>query len=87
MEDAGMNDIAPFKSIINNMYVKDISKKIKSALKERKTAGNFLATTAPYGYMKNPENKDISNIKEYKMSECKTLKGNTKSKNDSKKAS
>lgn len=88
MEDAGMNDIAPFKSIINDMYVKDISKKIKSALKERKTAGNFfLATTAPYGYMKNPENKDISNIKEYKMSECKTLKGNTKSKNDSKKAS
>ena len=57
MEDAGMNDIAPFKSIINDMYVKDISKKIKSALKERKTAGNFLATTAPYGYMKNPENK------------------------------
>ena len=57
MEDAGMNDIAPFKSIINDMYVKDISKKIKSALKERKTAGNFLATTAPYGYMKSPENK------------------------------
>ncbi len=57
LEDAGMNDIAPFKSVINDMYVKDISKKITSALKERKTAGNFLATTAPYGYMKNPENK------------------------------
>lgn len=57
LEDAGMNDIAPFKSVINDMYVKDISKKITSALKERKTAGNFLAVTAPYGYKKNPENK------------------------------
>ena len=57
LEDAGMNDIAPFKSVINDMYVKDISKKITSALKERKTAGNFLAVTAPNGYKKNPENK------------------------------
>lgn len=57
LEDAGMNDIAPFKSVINDMYVKDISKKITSALKERKTAGNFLAVTAPYGYKKNPENR------------------------------
>ena len=57
LEDAGMNDIAPFKSVINDMYVKDISKKIRSALEERKKSGNFLGVTAPYGYMKNPNNK------------------------------
>lgn len=57
LQDEGMNDIAPFKSVINDMYVKDISKKITSAIHERKTAGNFLGVTAPYGYMKNPENK------------------------------
>lgn len=57
LEDAGMNDMAPFKSIINDMYVKDISKKVKSAVHERKRAGNFLGTTAPYGYMKDPANK------------------------------
>ncbi len=57
LQDAGMNDIAPFKSVINDMYVKDISKKIRSALEERKKSGNFLGVTAPYGYMKNPENK------------------------------
>lgn len=57
LEDAGMNDIAPFKSVINDMYVKDISKKIRSALEERKKSGNFLGVTAPYGYMKNSENK------------------------------
>ena len=39
------------------MILQTISKKITSALKERKTAGNFLAVTAPYGYKKNPENK------------------------------
>ena len=55
--DAGMNDMAPFKSVMNDMYVKDISKKVTSAIRERKIAGNFLGVTAPYGYMKNPENK------------------------------
>lgn len=69
LEDAGMNDIAPFKSVINDMYVKDISKKIRSALEERKKSGNFLGVTAPYGYMKNPENKYqlIINEKEAKV--------------------
>lgn len=57
MEDAGMSDIAPFKSIINDMYVKDISKKIRSSLTERRKAGNFLGVTAPYGYSKDSENK------------------------------
>ena len=57
LEDAGMSDIAPFKSIINDMYVKDISKKIRSSLAERRKAGNFLGVTAPYGYKKDPQNK------------------------------
>lgn len=55
--DAGMNDMAPFKGVINDMYVKDISKKIRSSLIERKKAGNFLGVTAPYGYKKDPNNK------------------------------
>ncbi len=55
--DAGMNDMAPFKGVINDMYVRDISKKIRSSLIERKKAGNFLGVTAPYGYRKDPNNK------------------------------
>ena len=55
--DAGMNDMAPFKGVINDMYVRDISKKIRSSLIERKKAGNFLGVTAPYGYKKDPNNK------------------------------
>lgn len=55
--DAGMNDMAPFKGVINDMYVRDISKKIRSSLIERKKAGNFLGVTAPYGYEKDSNNK------------------------------
>ena len=55
--DSGMNDMAPFKGVINDMYVRDISKKIRSSLTERKKAGNFLGVTAPYGYQKDPNNK------------------------------
>lgn len=55
--DSGMNDMAPFKGVINDMYVRDISKKIRSSLIERKKAGNFLGVTAPYGYQKDPNNK------------------------------
>ena len=55
--DSGMNDMAPFKGVINDMYVRDISKKIRSSLTERKKAGNFLGVTAPYGSKKDPNNK------------------------------
>ena len=55
--DAGMNDMAPFKGVINDMYVRDISKKIRSSLIERKKAGNFLGVTEPYGYEKDSNNK------------------------------
>lgn len=55
--DAGMNEMAPFKGVINDMYVRDISKKIRSSLIERKKAGNFLGVTAPYGYEKDSNNK------------------------------
>lgn len=55
--NSGMNELAQFKAIINDMYVADISKKIKSTLKELKTSGKFLGATAPYGYKKDPNNK------------------------------
>ncbi|MBP3596903.1 MAG: recombinase family protein [Clostridia bacterium] len=50
------NDIAPFKSILNEMYAKDISKKINSVLQSKRNDGLYLGT-APYGYKKDPEDK------------------------------
>jgi len=49
------NDMAPFKAVINEMYAKDISKKIRSALKTKARQGYFLGTYAPYGYMNDPD--------------------------------
>ena len=51
------NDIAPFKSLFNDMVSKDTSKKIKSILKTKKKEGKYLASKAPYGYKKNPKDK------------------------------
>ena len=49
-------DITPFKNILNEMYVKDISVKVSSARKARAKDGKYMATTAPYGYLKDPQN-------------------------------
>ena len=54
--DTSNNDIAPFKSILNEMYAKDTSKKINSVLQSKRNLGEYLGT-APYGYKKDPENK------------------------------
>ena len=55
--DSSNNDIAPFKSILNDMYAKDISKKIKSVLRNKKEMGLFVGKEAPFGYMKDSDNK------------------------------
>ena len=47
--DTSNNDIAPFKSILNEMYAKDTSKKINSVLQSKRNLGEYLGT-APYGY-------------------------------------
>lgn len=51
------NDIAPFRSILNEMYAKDISKKIRIVFQQKKEDGQFLSTSAPIGYKKDPNNK------------------------------
>ncbi len=45
-----MNDIIPFKNILNEMYIKDCSKRIRDALKERMLRGSSIASKPPYGY-------------------------------------
>ncbi len=51
------NDIIPFKALLNDMYAKDISKKVKISLKTKKEQGLFLGWKACYGYRKDPNNK------------------------------
>ncbi|MCD6321922.1 MAG: recombinase family protein [Clostridiales bacterium] len=58
------NDITPFKNILNEMYSRDISKKVRSAVRAKKQNGEFLSNYAPYGYMKDPENRNKLVIEE-----------------------
>jgi len=51
--DNAQMDITPFRNIINEMYAKDTSRKIKSALRTRKLQGKYMAVTAPFGYKKD----------------------------------
>ena len=52
------NDIAPFKAIMNDMYAKDISKKIKSSLRSRMKDGLYVSGRCPFGYKKDSNNKN-----------------------------
>lgn len=51
------NDMLLFKSAYNDMYVKDISNKIRASLNIKKKNGEFVGAYAPYGYIKDPSNK------------------------------
>lgn len=51
------NEMMPFKSIMNEYYARDTSKKIRSVKKTTALNGGFCGSFAPYGYMVDPNNK------------------------------
>lgn len=56
--DGTHTDIAPIKNVINEMYARDTSKKIRSALEAKMRDGAYIAAFAPYGYQKDPTDKN-----------------------------
>lgn len=56
--EKGEDDFAPFRNIINELYAKDISKKVRSALKSKSRQG-FAIGLPPYGYMRSKDNPRI----------------------------
>lgn len=58
-ESAGSGDIlsVALKNLMNDIYAKDISAKVYSALDTKKRKGEFIGNFAAYGYMKSPEDK------------------------------
>ena len=58
------NDIAPFKNILNEMFAKDISKKVRSAIRAKQEKGEYVGNHAPYGFLKDPANKNHLVIEE-----------------------
>ncbi len=57
----GENELAPFRNVMNEMYARDISRKVRSSHRLRGNAGEPLSQP-PYGYMKDPMNKKKWNI-------------------------
>lgn len=55
--DSMDNLIVPFKNLLNDAYAKDLSKKVRSALLTKRLNGEFIGTTATYGYLKDPKDK------------------------------
>jgi len=51
------NILMPITNVINSLYAKDCSRKTKAAHRARAQAGKFLGSSAPFGYMKNPDNR------------------------------
>ena len=56
--DSTANDITPFRAIMNDMYAKDISKKIKSVKRDKQRKGQFIGGKAVYGYKMHPTEKN-----------------------------
>lgn len=44
---------------MSEWYARDISKKVKTGIKTKGASGKPVATEAPYGYIKDPNNKDF----------------------------
>lgn len=61
----GMDDILPFKAVINDMYLKDISRKIKSVRHDKMKEGLFVGSSVTYGYKRSKEDNRKFVIDEY----------------------
>ena len=63
------NDMIQFKTLINDWYSKDISRKVKSGVWARKEKGLYVAAKAPYGYVKdeNDRNRLVVNEEEARI--------------------
>ena len=52
------NDMTPFINIFNEFYAKDTSRKIRAVFKAKGQAGKPLCTNPPFGYIKDPNDKN-----------------------------
>ena len=55
--DSGEAMTIALKNLINDIYAKDISQKVYSALDTKKRSGEFIGNFAAYGYVKSPEDR------------------------------
>ncbi len=54
----GENEFAPFRNLLNEMYARDILRKIRSSARIRAKRGEYVNGNPPYGYMRDPDNRN-----------------------------
>lgn len=60
-ENSSASDITPFKAVLNDMYAKDISKKIRSVCRQKRENGQYISAYPPYGYIKDT-NSELAHL-------------------------
>lgn len=56
-KEESFSSTSAFMGVVNDIYAKDISKKVRTAFYTLQKKGMYIGTTAPFGYMKDKENK------------------------------
>lgn len=54
-DDAESALMIPLKNMVNDVYAKDISRKIITSFRQRRETGDFIPGNPPYGYIKSKE--------------------------------
>lgn len=57
-ENPTENDFTPFMNIMNEWYAKDTSNKIRAVFRSRMQSGKRCSGAIPYGYRRDPEDKN-----------------------------
>ncbi len=55
----GISDLVPMQDLFNEWHAKNTSQKVRNVLRNKGMSGKPLTTNPPYGYMKDPESKEI----------------------------
>ena len=54
----GVSDLVPMQDLFNEWHAKNTSQKVRNVFKSKGMSGAPLTTNPPYGYLKDPENKN-----------------------------
>ena len=54
----GISDFVPMQDLFNEWHAKNTSDKVRRVFQSKGKSGKPLTTNPPFGYMKNPDNKD-----------------------------
>lgn len=58
LSNPSSNDFTPFRAIMNDMYARDISRKITSVKRDKQKRGQFIGGKPVYGYKMHPTEKN-----------------------------